>query len=171
MTKYDLKNDEFSPLYEPYIQKIEGLELKKGLKINGDKTIAFFESLPENKLDHRYAKGKWTIKEIIQHLIDTERIFSYRALCIARKDKTSLPGFDQDLYVANCDVGKTSVHNLMIDYKTVRLASINLFNSFDEKALMQNGTASANNLSVRAIGFIIMGHENHHCQIIEERYL
>ncbi len=171
MTKDDLKNDEYSPYYKPYIQKTEGLNLKEGLKINGDKTIAFFESVPEDKLTYRYEVDKWTVKEIIQHIIDTERIFAYRALCIARKDKTLLPGFDQDLYVENCEVNHRSIHDLTNEYKAVRLATIMMFNSFNEQALLQNGNASNNNLSVRAVGFIIMGHESHHCEIITERYL
>lgn len=171
MTKGDLAEKEYHPYYLPYIQKAEQLNLKEGLKINGDKTISFLEEISEEKLWFRYEMGKWTIKQIIQHLIDTERVFSYRALCISRNDKTPLPGFDQDLYVDNSEVNDKSIDDLMNDYKALRLSTILLFESFSENALLRIGTVSGNGLSVRAIGFIIIGHENHHCHIIRERYL
>ncbi|MFD2917742.1 DinB family protein [Psychroserpens luteus] len=171
MTKEDLAIDEYNPYYQQYIQKAGDATISEGLKENGDATIAFLESIPEEKLEYRYEEGKWTIKEIIQHLIDTERVFTYRALCIARKDKTLFPGYDQDEYAVNCEANNRSMYSLMNEYKTVRLASIILFESFSSEMLKQIGIASNSNLSPRAVVFITIGHENHHCEIIKERYL
>nr|WP_321235395.1 DinB family protein [uncultured Psychroserpens sp.] len=171
MTKEDLSKSEYNPYYETYIEKAGALALYEGLKTNGDLTIAFLESIPEDKLEYRYEAGKWTVKEIIQHLIDTERVFMYRALCIARQDKTLFPGYDQDAYAASCEANQRSMYSLMNEYKAVRLASIILFESFTKEMLTQIGIASNSNLSPRAVAFIIIGHENHHCDVIKERYL
>jgi len=171
MTKDDLSKTEYNPYYQTYIEKAGEATINEGLKENGDLTIAFLESIAEDKLEYRYEEGKWTIKEIIQHLVDTERVFTYRALCIARKDKTLFPGYDQDKYAANCEANKRSMYSLMNEYKAVRLASIILFESFTEEMLTRIGIASNSNLSTRAVAFITIGHENHHCEIIRERYL
>lgn len=171
MTKDDLSKHEYNPYYQTYIEKAGALTLREGLQDNGDETIAFLESIPEDKLEYRYAEGKWTIKEIIQHLIDTERVFTYRALCIARKDKTLFPGYDQDEYVAASEANNRSMIDLMNEYKAVRLASIILFDSFSKAMLTRVGIASNSNLSPRAVAFITIGHENHHCEVIKERYL
>jgi hypothetical protein len=170
MTKVDLKPSEFNPYYGKYIRKTSGLSLDS-LKSSGEKTISFFKSIPSNKLEYRYADGKWTIKEVIQHLMDAERIFTYRALRIARKDKTPLPGFEQDDYVLPSQANKRSIENLIIEYKAIKAATVTLFDSFSDEMLMELGTASNSPISVRAIGFIIMGHDIHHCEVIKERYL
>ncbi|RKE95290.1 DinB family protein [Ichthyenterobacterium magnum] len=171
MTKDDLNNEEYNSYYQPYIDKTEALSLREGLKLKGDATIAFFESIPEDKFDYRYANDKWTIKEVLQHIIDTERVFTYRALCIARKDKTALPGYDQDEYADNSHANDRSVVSLMNEYKAVRLATLILFDSFSDEILLTVGNANSSKLSVRAIGFITIGHEIHHCKVIKERYL
>ncbi|WP_298896201.1 DinB family protein [uncultured Psychroserpens sp.] len=171
MTKDDLLKSEYNPYYQTYIEKAGSSHLNEGLKDNGNATIAFLESIPEDKLEYRYAEGKWTVKEIIQHLIDTERVFTYRALGIARGDKTLFPGFDQDEYAASCNANNRSIYSLMNEYKAVRLATINLFDGFTDEMLTKIGTASNSNLSPRAVAFIVTGHENHHCDVIKERYL
>jgi len=171
MTKDDLSVDEYNPYYQQYIKKAGDVTISEGLKDNGDVTIAFLESISEEKLEYRYEEGKWTIKEIIQHIIDTERIFTYRALCIARKDKSLLPGYDQDDYAVNSEANNRSMISLMNEYKSVRLSSIILFESFSSEMLKRIGIASNSNLSPRAVAFITIGHENHHCEIIKERYL
>ena len=171
MTKEDLSNDEYNPYYQSYIKKAGSYSLQEGLQDNGDATIAFLESIPEDKLEYRYAEGKWSIKEIIQHLIDTERVFTYRALAIARNDKSLFPGYDQDVYAEISEADARSMFDLMNEYKAVRLASIILFESFSEAMLTRIGIASNSNLSPRAVAFITIGHENHHCEIIKERYL
>ena len=171
MTKEHLNPDEYNSYYQRYIDKTTGLTLKQGLKESGDATISFLESIPDNKLDFRYDADKWTIKEIIQHLIDTERIFMYRALRIARRDDTALPGFDQDDFAHNSRANERSIIDLMNDYKAVRLSSLILYDSFNEEELILKGTASDSPISVRALAFITMGHELHHCEIIKEKYL
>jgi hypothetical protein len=124
-----------------------------------------------DKFDFRYAEGKWTIKEIIQHVIDTERIFSYRALRISRNDKTPLPGFDENEYVINTDANNRHLQSLLTELSLVRQSTIALFKSFTPMQLERLGVASNNDISVRAIGFILIGHQKHHQKIFMERYL
>jgi hypothetical protein len=124
-----------------------------------------------DKFDYRYAEGKWTIKEIIQHLIDAERIFAYRALRFARYDATVLSGFDEDYYVLNSTANQRSIMELLTEYSAVRHTSLLLFKSFNNEQLLYSGIASNNNISVRALGFVIIGHQNHHQKIFEKRYL
>jgi len=171
MKKDQLNTNEYNLYYQTYIDNAGELNLREGLKRNGNVTISFLESLPEEKYDYAYADGKWTIKELIQHIMDTERVFTYRALSFARKDKTVLPGYDQDEYAVSSEANRRSKQSLLIEYKALRLASISLFESFTDDMLQQIGNANNSNMSVRAIGFILIGHENHHCQIIKERYL
>ncbi|MCK8480656.1 DinB family protein [Psychroserpens algicola] len=171
MTKDDLSKSEYNPYYQTYIEKAGTLTLKDGLKRNGDLTVAFLKTIPEDKLEFRYEVNKWTVKEIVQHLIDTERVFMYRALCIARKDKTLFPGYDQDNYALTCDANRRSMRSLINEFKAVRLSSVMLFESFTTDMLTEIGIASNSNLSPRAVAFITIGHENHHCKIIKERYL
>ncbi|WP_231874635.1 DinB family protein [Polaribacter atrinae] len=127
--------------------------------------------LPKEKQSFTYAKGKWTMKELIQHVIDTERIFSYRALCFARNDKTSLPDFDQDLFVNNDNDNKRDYEDLLDEMSTLRKSTIQLYKSFSEEALLRIGVASENKISVRALGYLFSGHQIHHLNIIKERYL
>lgn len=171
MTRHDLDKEEYNPYYETYISKAGSLTIKDGLKSNADLIVSFLESIPPEKHDFRYDVGKWTIKEVLQHIIDTERIFTYRALCIARRDKTQFPGYEQDDYAATCSANDRTMKSLIDEYKAVRAASINLFNSFSEEMLTEIGTASNSSLSPRAVAFILIGHENHHCAVLKERYL
>jgi uncharacterized damage-inducible protein DinB len=128
-------------------------------------------SLPEEKLTYRYAKNKWTIKEILVHIIDDERIYAYRALCFARNDKTELPGFEQDDYALFSNANERSIENILNEYEAVRNATITLFESFDEAALLRKGIANKNGATVRALGYHLAGHELHHINIIKEKYL
>lgn len=171
MSKIQLMSDEYNPYYQPYIDEVSDLELLQVLEYNQDSLISFIKSIPEDKLHYRYADGKWTIKEIILHLIDTERVFAYRALCIARNDKSQLPGFDQDAFVVYSNANDRTIDSLLLEYQDVRKATLSLFATFDDKTLATKGTANNNVLSVRAAAFIIAGHEKHHLQIIKDRYL
>ncbi|WP_456437303.1 DinB family protein [Psychroserpens sp.] len=171
MTKDQLKTNEYNPYYQVYIDKAGELDVIEGLKQNGDATISFLESLSEEQFDYTYSEGKWTIKELIQHIIDTERVFAFRALSFARKDKTNLAGYEQDDYALISEANKRSKQSLLHEYKALRLSTVALFESFTDNMLKQMGNASNSDISVRAIGFILIGHENHHCQIIKERYL
>lgn len=171
MTVHQLEENEYNGYFETYINCVEGHDLNKGLVLNGEALVAFFKSIPEDKCDYKYAEGKWTIKEVLLHIIDTERIFAYRALRIARQDKTPLVGFEQDGYVAYYNCLNRTILSLINEYMVVRKATVALFESFDDVALKSMGVASSHPISVRAIGFIVVGHENHHIKIIKERYL
>jgi hypothetical protein len=166
-----LKSDEFNPYYKSYIDLASNTNINEGLKQNLDTVVEFYSAIPLQKHDFAYAEGKWTIKDILLHIIDTERIFAYRALRIARQDKTALVGFDQDEFVVSAKAGSRSLMHILEEYKTVRQASITLFNSFNASVSEQIGEASGYPISVRAIGYILTGHENHHNQVIKERYL
>lgn len=128
-------------------------------------------SLPEDKLLHRYDVGKWTIKEVIVHLVDLERIYSYRALRFARKDPIELPGFDGDRYVLASRANERAVSNLLAEYETVRQATVSMAEGFDEEALAAAGVANGHRVTVATLLYHIAGHEMHHVQIIKERYL
>ncbi|MEZ4793626.1 MAG: DinB family protein [Gelidibacter sp.] len=171
MTSKDLRPTEYNPYYKTYLNQTKNLDLKTGLPSNHEQVLAFLKAIPKEKQEYRYAEGKWTIKEVLLHIIDTERIFAYRALRIARQDQTPLQGFDQDDYVAPSKANRRSFESLLNEYKAVRQATIALFDSFDDEMLVAIGTASNSPISVRALGFIIMGHENHHCEVVRERYL
>ncbi len=171
MIAKDISSDEYNSYYQTYLSKTNDVQLNEGLRSNMEKVISFLKSISKNKLVYRYEEGKWTIKEMLLHIIDTERIFAYRALRIARQDQTPLPGFDQDAYVPTSKANDRSLESLLDEYKTVRHATIALFDSFDDEMLIQVGSASNSPLSVRAAGYILIGHENHHCDIIRERYL
>jgi len=148
----------------------DGLLLKH-LSDNFEKVKNFILSLPEEKLFYRYADNKWTIKEILVHIIDDERIYAYRALCFARNEKTKLPGFEQDDYVAFSNANERSLENILREYEAVRQATITLFESFNDEALLREGIANNNKATVRALGYHIAGHELHHIKIIKERYM
>jgi len=171
MKASELLIGEYKPYFLTYINKAEGFDLKDGLKSSLNQTLSFFESLPEIKLEYVYAKDKWTIKEIIQHLIDAERVFAYRALRFARGDKHNLPGYDENQYAPSSLANRRSKASLLNEYTHLRQTTISLFDSFTNDMLMQIGLADNGNMSVRAIGFVIIGHEIHHCQVIKERYL
>lgn len=166
-----INSEEYNPYYKVYIDKASDLDIVVGLKSNFDSALNFYSELPYEKHGYAYAKDKWTIKDILLHIIDSERVFSYRALRIARGDKTPLAGFEQDGYVASGKAKNRSLEDLLKEYKGVRLATILLFQSFDSKAILRMGEASGFPISVRALGYIITGHENHHIQVIKDRYL
>lgn len=174
MSPKQLTSDEFAPYYKTYIDAMEdNVNLLDELEISLHKTIKFVQDIPMDKFDYRYAEGKWTIKEIIQHIIDAERVFAYRALRFSRSDATPLPGFDENMYadVVNPTANKRHLKDLLTELTAVRHATITLFKSFTEEDLLKKGTASNNPMSVRAVGFVIIGHQNHHVNIFKERYL
>lgn len=167
----DLNDTEFIPYFQPYINKLGDLILIDSLEDGLEKTINFFQSIPEEKLEFRYAEGKWTIKEIINHLIDSERVFCYRALRFSRQDKTALAGFDEDAYVLNSNANDRTLKALLEEYSLLRQATIIMYKSFNSEVLKLKGQAGSGMVSVRALGFLIAGHEKHHCEVIKERYL
>ena len=166
-----LPTNEYGTFYKGYIQILENVILQEELEICLHRFIKFVQNIPMDKFDYRYDLGKWTIKEIIQHLIDSERVFSYRALRISRNDITPLPGFDENSFVENTNAKDRSLQSLLTEMAVVRQATLSLFASFSEAQLARMGTASNHAISVRAIGFIIIGHQEHHQKIFTERYL
>jgi hypothetical protein len=171
MTSNKLSTTEYAPFYAGYIQEAKAANMIEELEICLHEFIKFVQNIRMDKFDFRYAEGKWTIKEIIQHVIDTERIFSYRALRISRNDKTPLPGFDENEYVINTDANNRHLQSLLTELSLVRQSTIALFKSFTPMQLERLGVASNNDISVRAIGFILIGHQKHHQKIFMERYL
>lgn len=163
---------EYAPYTIIYIGLLpdDGLVLKY-LKENLEATKDFILSLPEARLSFRYAEGKWTIKEILAHIIDDERIYAYRALRFARNDKTELPGFEQDAYALYSGANERSLKDLLNELTTVRQATRSLFEGLDSAALMRAGVADGKIMSVRAAAYHIAGHEMRHINIIRERYL
>lgn len=162
---------EYAPYTISYIGLLpdDGLVLEH-LRDNLTATSSFLRSLDPERLNYRYAPGKWTIKEILAHLLDDERIYSYRALRFARNDKTELPGFDQDDYAPESRANERALEDLLDEFTTVRYATISLFNSFDDLVLTRMGLASGNIMSVRAAAYHIAGHELRHLNVIKERY-
>lgn len=148
----------------------DGLVLKH-LEDNFKATKELIHSLAEEKLLYRYAPGKWTIKEILVHIIDDERIYSYRALRFARNDKTTLPGFEQDNFASNSNANKRDLKNIFEEYEAVRKATIALFNGLNDESLTRGGTADGSQTTVRALAYHIAGHELHHIRFIKEKYL
>ena len=165
-----LAPDEYAPYFGRYIDLVPDGPLVDTLQQQGAETSALLRSLDPALGAHRYAPGKWTLAESIAHVLDTERIFSARALRIARGDTTPLPGFDQDAYVDALDLDATLV-DLAAQVERLRATTVDLFGSFSEAALRRVGTASGNRLSARAAGWIIAGHEQHHVALLHERYL
>ncbi len=172
MTITDLKQTEFAPYYDKYIQLVEKQPLLEALESGIIDVLSLSEKITKfNKEKFSYLPEKWTAQELILHLIDAERIFCYRALCISRNDKTHFPGFEEDDYVKNSYGNQRSFDSIISEFIAVRNATISLFESFNEEQLLEIGTASSNPISVRATGFIIIGHQKHHFKILEERYL
>lgn len=172
MKSTDLQSREFNPFYGGYIEKVSKTqELKSGFELAKIRVIDFFESIPEDKLEYRYAEGKWTIKEIFQHIIDNERIMMYRCFRIARHDKTGLAGYEQDDYIVPSKANEKSLDTLIKEYELVRSTSINLLHSLSSNDLKFIGTSSGSNMSARASAFITLGHEIWHMDIIKSRYL
>ncbi|MFK7811291.1 MAG: DinB family protein [Maribacter sp.] len=171
MKASELVEGDYNPYYKIYVDKLGETELLTTLEKQLKNFPNFMASIPEDKLKYAYASGKWTVLESLQHIIDTERVFQYRALRFSRNDKTALQGFDQDDFVPESNANTKSIDSLIDEYKTVRASTLSLFKSFDELVLKRLGTASNSPMSVAAIGFITCGHQRHHRDIIRERYL
>lgn len=170
MNSNQLPKNEYSRFNATYIEPLDDINLIEELEICLHDFIRFVQNIPMDKFDYRYAEGKWTIKDIIQHIIDAERIFSYRALRISRNDQTPLPGFEENSYVANTNANARSIQQLLTEMAAVRQSTLLLFKSFTQEQIQLIGTASDNPISVRAIGFVIIGHQKHHQKIFQERY-
>ena len=157
--------------YHGYINKVKEDDLMAGLRSSTAGLFELLDTIPSEKHEYRYAENKWSIKDLVQHMIDGERIFTYRALRIARKDQTPLPGFDENLFAQTANADKRNWNEMVEEFATVRKASEALFASFDNVQLEAEGNASGKSIYVLGIGYIVAGHVNHHCDIIRERYL
>jgi uncharacterized damage-inducible protein DinB len=172
MNLNQLQPTEYAPYFQRYLDEIDTTyTLIEELEIAVHRLIKFVQNIPLDKFDYQYAEGKWTIKDILQHIIDTERIFAYRALRIARNDTTPLPGFDENVFAEMAQANTRSIQELLTELGVVRQATLCLFKSLKQDDFLKIGTASNHLISVRALGFLIIGHQNHHQRIFEERYL
>lgn len=169
MTNVDLSK--VFEYYHRYINLAISDDLKTALQKHQTNLVSLLENIPDEKWNYRYAEGKWSIKQMVQHIIDGERVFSYRALCFSRKDKTQLPGFDENLFSENSNADSRTKQDLIDELKTVQKSSVQMFNSFNEEQLEQQGIASGKPTYVKGIAYILVGHALHHKKILEERYL
>ncbi|AUS06430.1 DinB family protein [Pseudotamlana carrageenivorans] len=167
-----LSPSEYPEFYKTYIDKVPtDLDLLEALEKGRTTVLDAFKSIPEAKLSWRYASGKWTIKEVFQHIIDTERVFSYRCFRISRRDKTNLPGFEQDDFVATSNANEKSLDDLIEAYEAVRRNTMVLLKEMSETEFKHLGLVSGNPMSARAAAFVIVGHEIHHLQVLQQKYL
>jgi uncharacterized damage-inducible protein DinB len=162
--------------YPTYANKYMKYTVKDGSLIEQlmdslDNTLELIKSLSEEQLNYKYQEDKWSIKNVLVHIIDDERIYAFRALAFARNDKTNFPGFEQDDYANFADTNQRNIDNIIAEYTAVRKATTTLFEGFSEIALKRIGTANGNNTSVRALGYHILGHELHHIKVIKKHYL
>lgn len=162
---------DFLPYYGTYIDRVPDGDIVETMNSQIDSTLAFIGSIPEAEGDKRYAPDKWNIREVIGHVIDAERIFVYRALRFARGDATPVPGFDENSYVKNAPFSKVSLSSLADEFDHVRRASMHFFRDLDESAWDSRGTANGAEITVRALAFILAGHESHHVNVIRTKYL
>ncbi|SHE81784.1 DinB family protein [Chryseobacterium sp. OV279] len=162
---------DFQKYVQRYLDQIPSEDWIGELKISGDKTVEIYAALTEGQSLFAYADGKWTLKELLLHLSDTERIFQYRILAFARGDKAQLPGFDEEEYAAASFANNRSLESLLEEYKLVRKSSQILIETLEPGVLNNTGIANGNKLAVETIGKLIVGHNYHHLSIIKERYL
>ena len=165
------ETSEYPTYCEGYVSRVPDGDIVGTLGKQLEETLTLIHGIPEARGGFRYAEGKWSIKELIGHVIDSERVFAYRALRFGRGDATPLSGFEQDDYVRGADFDKRSLDDLASEYEHVRRATISLFANLDATAWNRRGTANNNEVSVRGLAYIVAGHERHHLEILRTRYL
>jgi hypothetical protein len=162
---------EYAPYYDKYVQRVPDDDIVAVLRNQIADTAALLRTAPPDRADGAYAPGKWTLKEVVGHLIDVERVMSYRALRFSRNDATDLPGFEENAFVANSNFSRRTLSDLVDELEAVRVATVHLAKHIDADALMHHGTANNTVVTVRGLLYIIAGHELHHAALIRERYL
>ena len=162
---------EFQKYIQRYLDLIPSENWLEEMKISGNSTLEIYRKLSPEQSNFAYTEGKWTMKELLQHLIDAERIFVYRAIRFARKDKTELPGWDEEEYANHYFSAERSVESLTEEFETVRKSSLIFFESLNPQQLSETGIANGNEISVETIGKLFVGHNIHHVNIMNERYL
>lgn len=170
MTTTDLKPEEYAPFYAGYIARVGEMELMPALEHSRKELLAYLTEVPDDRINHAYAPGKWTIRECLQHIIDTERVFAYRALRLGRGDETPLPGFDQDQFASVVDVSQRDFKEMVEEFRLLRLTTEQLFKGFTPEDLLRMGHVSGGSVSVRAVGFMLSGHVLHHAKLYWEAY-
>lgn len=170
MRPSDLADTEYAPYYANYIRQVPDTTLRSALDESLATLLEYLNYVPTEREDYAYAPGKWTIKQCLQHIIDTERVFAYRALRFARADDTALPGFDQDQFAASATVSHRRFKDMIDELRLLRKANILMFRSFTEEDLLRVGVMSGGEASVRALGFILCGHVFHHARLYRENY-
>lgn len=162
---------EFQKYIQRYLDLISSDNWLEEMKNSGNQTMEIYLQFSEQQSDFAYAEGKWSLKILLQHLIDAERIFVYRALRFSRKDKTELAGWDEELYAKEYHLEEISIKNLLSEFESLRKSTIHFFEHLNQNLLYQTGVANKNEISVEIIGKLIVGHNIHHFNIIKERYL
>jgi uncharacterized damage-inducible protein DinB len=162
--------DEYASFHITYVKHVPESDIIELLEQLKESTYNLFNNLDENKANYAYAEGKWTLKEVLGHMIDTERTFAYRVLYFSR-EFVELPGFDQDIYVNNANFDSRTIQDLAAEFKTTRESNLYLIRSLSDEQLNKKGIASGYLVSVRALVYIMAGHELHHLKIVKERYL
>jgi uncharacterized damage-inducible protein DinB len=166
-----LNLDTIPHYFKNYVKQIEETDLLQALRISGHRMVEVVHSIPATKQDFRYAEGKWSVRELLCHVIDAERIFAYRALRFARNDKTPLEGFEENDYAPQANAQHRTLNSIADEMARLRASTIDLYQSFSPEMMLRKGSASKNEISVMALGFIIAGHETHHRKVLIERYL
>ncbi|HNP20158.1 MAG TPA: DinB family protein [Fulvivirga sp.] len=162
--------NELPQFYRKYVEAVSYDDLIPGLIGSGNETIDLMKSIPEKSGDYKYGPDKWTVKQVLTHMIDAERVFAYRALRFARNDKTELSGFEENDWAPEANASNRKLYKIIEEYNNVRASTVDLFASCSEEMLKRVGTANGSQMSVNAIGFVIIGHETHHRKILNERY-
>ena len=164
-------DSEYAPFYAGYVARVPDGDVVALLRAQLGETLALLRDVPESRGGFRYAEGKWSIKEVVGLLADTERVMTYRALCIARGDRTPLPGFDENAFVRHASFDARTLTSLLAELELVRAASIALFETMTAEEAARVGTANDREVSARALAYIVAGHERHHVALLRERYL
>ena len=162
---------EHAPEFSNYVALVAEGDIIQTLEQQIENSLSLLRTIPSDKANFRYAPDKWSVKQLLGHLIDSERIFSYRALSFARNDQTPLPGYEQNDYVREADFDSRNLADMVEEYATVRRATIQLYRPLNETEWLRHGKANENDVSVRALAYIIAGHELHHMDLLRSRYL
>ena len=162
--------DEHLPYYTRYVALVPPGDVLDTLERQLEETVALVSSFGEQRGGHRYAPGKWSVREVVGHIVDTERVFAFRAMAAARNESNALPGFDENAYVANADFDTRSLNSLLGELTAVRRATLSFFRNVGDEAALRRVTANGAPVTVRALAWIIAGHERHHVAILRERY-
>ena len=162
--------NEYPAFYGTYVHLVSEEDIVAAMQASLERLDSDLAAIPLAMQDHSYAVGKWTVRQLIQHAVDTERVFSYRALCIARGEGQPLPGFDEIAYAAKAKVAHRTLEEMTREFLTLRRSNVSMFKGFTEEMLNSNGTVAGKPVTVLAVGYMLIGHWKHHAAILRERY-